>query len=122
MNDSKFGNADRNALESLFGELKSRQFPMTGFDNAMREIHTDMAEYDGYIAGYALSVLNGDKGSLALFVRDLRIGESIRRCCAHPDHAEANLLREYEHYYSLLDRIADVLVRMRQRLSDSSEL
>lgn len=94
-------------LQLAVDALQQMPFPAGSAHEGVDELHAELAEYDGYVAGLAQRALNGERVRLHQLQRDpaLRVAlESLVRESAEPaSHDAARLLT----YLNALERVVD---------------
>jgi hypothetical protein len=101
----------RSELEAAVAAHAETPFPRSSEDDTLSDLHADLAEYDGHVAGVAATLLEGQ----AVPPEFLRFPENLRErmeqaAAADPGHAEQ--ARTYLAYLDELRRVLEAARRI----------
>ena len=101
--------AARNQFEEAFARLCETPFP-PGSENceAVDDLHAELAEYDGHVAGVATSVLGGAPVDQQWLTPDHGLKERLRLEAVGLDPECQALARQYLDYLALLNDVLEM--------------
>jgi hypothetical protein len=96
----------REELHRAFERLREAPFPRDSeSSDALSDLHAELAEYDGHVAGIAASLLGGAPVDRSLLAADEALGEQLERA-AHGQEGQTRKDAEaYLAYYGLLEAV-----------------
>lgn len=77
--------------------LRDLRFPPAPVDDELSNLHAELADYDGYVAGYLTRLQAGDLQELPGGLIDQQLGAALRSAVAKggPEGAAVNMLLTY---------------------------
>jgi hypothetical protein len=96
-------------LRQAFERLKERSFPNDSDDEQSSELHADLVEYDGYIAGRITTLLGGGQ----LHGSDLKSDDSLRQRLEALSESSSQGAAAATKYLSYLDELDSLLFMAR---------
>ena len=101
--------AQLDGLRRAFERLRARNFPNDSGDEQSSELHAELAEYDGYIAGRITTLLGGGR----LRNSDLKPDDDLRRRLVMLAKSSSLGAATATKYLAYLDEVDSLLIMAR---------
>jgi hypothetical protein len=106
----------REELQRAHGRLREAIFPRDSVvSDDLSDLHAELAEYDGHVAGVASSLLGGAPVEPSLLARDAALEERLERAAGDSDGSARDDAEAYLAYYRLLDEVLAAARRSARR-------
>jgi len=113
------GNPSFASLRTSLSDLKRTPFPDDSADAVASQLHAELAEYDGYVAGRITTLLAGGELTLEELGSDDRLKVEIETLAADSASSGSADARKYLEYLSTLEAALGLAREARLKRSES---
>ena len=97
-----------NELERVFRKFEDIKFPEGSENEILDNIHDDIAEYDGYVAGIITSILDGHNVDKSKLYFDNNLNDRLLEVINDSDTESAQKAIEYMKYMQELKALIEM--------------
>jgi hypothetical protein len=99
----------RRRLQDALERLRTTPFPEdSGTSEQLSELHAELAEYDGHVAGVASSVLGGSQVERGLLQQDRTLRSRLALLAANAENPVRYEARQHLDYCGRLDELLHI--------------